>query len=184
MSTDTETPKSRQDGEEPRRGALQRLQSDPLSRRRFMAASGTAGALGVVLAACGGDDETTSTSSTTSTSEDTSTSADSSSDVLAEFGKGDLGIVNYALTLEYLESAFYKDVIKSGLFKGQDLANIKVFGANENAHVKALEATAKQLGTPAPQPKTEFPLKDAQSVLELAATVENLGAAAYLGAAR
>ena len=35
----------------------------------------------------------------------------------------------------------------------------------------------------APQPKTEFPLKDAQSVLELAATVENLGAAAYLGAA-
>ena len=32
-------------------------------------------------------------------------------------------------------------------------------------------------------PKTEFPLKDAKSVAELAGTVENLGAAAYLGQA-
>jgi rubrerythrin len=38
-------------------------------------------------------------------------------------------------------------------------------------------------GAPAPKPKTEFPLKSAKSVLELAATVENLGAAAYLGQA-
>ena len=38
-------------------------------------------------------------------------------------------------------------------------------------------------GKPAPKPKTEFPLKSAKSVLELAATVENLGAAAYLGQA-
>jgi len=38
-------------------------------------------------------------------------------------------------------------------------------------------------GTPAAKPKTKFPLKDANSVLQLAATVENLGAAAYLGQA-
>ncbi len=38
-------------------------------------------------------------------------------------------------------------------------------------------------GTPAPKPKTTFPLKSAQSVLSLAATVENLGASAYLGQA-
>ena len=38
----------------------------------------------------------------------------------AQFGKGDLGIVNYALTLEYLETAFYADVVKSGLFKGSE----------------------------------------------------------------
>ena len=42
----------------------------------------------------------------------------------------------------------------------------------------------KQLGgKPAPEPKAEFPLKSAKSVLELAGTVENLGAAAYLGQA-
>ena len=35
----------------------------------------------------------------------------------------------------------------------------------------------------APKPKTAVPLKNAKSVLELAGTVENLGAAAYLGQA-
>ena len=102
----------------------------------------------------------------------------------SQFGEGDLGIVNYALTLEYLETAFYADVAKSGLFKGDDLALIKAIAKTEQQHVDALTATAKQLGGPvAPEPKAEFPLKDAKSVLELAATVENLGAAAYLGQA-
>ena len=39
-----------------------------------------------------------------------------------QFGKGDIGILNYALTLEYLETAFYEEVDKSGLFKGEELA--------------------------------------------------------------
>ena len=78
--------------------------STPVSRRRFLAVSGGAGAAGVVLAACGDDD-----SGTTSTmTEATSSMADE--EALAQFGEGDLGIVNYALTLEYLETAFYADV--------------------------------------------------------------------------
>jgi rubrerythrin len=102
----------------------------------------------------------------------------------ASFGKGDVGILNYALTLEYLETAFYADVVKSGLFKGADLETIRKFGAEEAEHVDALTAAVKQLGgKPAPRPKTEFPLESAKSVLELAGTVENLGAAAYLGQA-
>jgi rubrerythrin len=102
----------------------------------------------------------------------------------AEFGKGDVGILNYALTLEYLETAFYADVVKSGLFKGAELETIRKFGREEAEHVQALTAAVKSLGgKPAPEPKTEFPLKSAKSVLELAGTVENLGAAAYLGQA-
>jgi rubrerythrin len=97
--------------------------------------------------------------------------------------KGDLEIVNYALTLEYLEADFYDKVAKSGLFKGSELEVIKTFGEHEKAHVQALKATASELGTPAPKPKTKFPLKDKMSVLKLAAQVENLGAAAYLGQA-
>ena len=144
-----------------------------ISRRRFFAVSGGSGAAAAFLAACGDDDET-STPSTTSTTEDTA----------SQFGAGDLGIVNYALTLEYLETAFYNDVAKSGLFKGDDLALIKQIGAVEQEHVDALTATAKQLGgKPAPEPKAEFPLDSAEEVLKLAATVENLGAAAYLGQA-
>jgi len=148
---------------------------DPVSRRKFLAVGGGSTALAAFLAACGDD-----SGSTTTTSMQSSTGAGET----AEFGKGDVGILNYALTLEYLETAFYADVIKSGLFKGADLETIRKFGAEEAEHVEALTAAVKQLGgKPAPEPKAEFPLKSAKSVLELAATVENLGAAAYLGQA-
>ena len=61
---------------------------------------------------------------------------------------------------------------------------LKKFGTEEQEHVEALAATVKKLGgKPAPEPKAEFPLKSAKSVAELAGTVENLGAAAYLGQA-
>jgi hypothetical protein len=155
---------------------ISRLAKDPVSRRRFMALTGGSTALAAFLAACGDDSDTTTTTA--------SQSAGGGSSETAQFGKGDVGILNYALTLEYLEAAFYADVAKSGLFKGSDLATIRKFGSEEAQHVAALTAAVKQLGgKPAPKPKTEFPLKSARSVLELAATVENLGAAAYLGQA-
>jgi rubrerythrin len=146
----------------------------PQSRRRFLAVGGGSTALAAFLAACGDDSGTTTT---------TSMGGGGASET-AQFGKGDVGILNYALTLEYLETAFYADVVKSGLFKGADLETIRKFGSEEAEHVQALTAAVKQLGgTPAPEPKAEFPLKSAKSVLELAGTVENLGAAAYLGQA-
>jgi Ferritin-like domain len=154
--------------------ALSRVASDPVSRRKLLAVTGGSTALAVFLAACGDDSDTT-TMATSSAAGKTGTE---------KFGKGDIGILNYALTLEYLETAFYADVAKSGLFKGSDLATIRKFGSEEAEHVTALTAFVKKLGgKPAPKPKTEFPLKNAKSVLELAGTVENLGAAAYLGQA-
>jgi rubrerythrin len=152
--------------------------SDPYSRRKFLLLTGGTGSAAAFLAACGDDNsDMSSTAASTSTmGGDTAASS--------QFGEGDLGIVNYALTLEYLETAFYNDVAKSGLFKGDDLALIKAIAKTEQQHVDALTATAKKLGgKPAPMPKAEFPLEDAKSVLKLAATVENLGAAAYLGQA-
>jgi len=165
--------------------ALDRVVNDPVSRRRFMALAGGGAAVGLtaVLAACGSDSSSVATTAgtTAATTATTKPVADTGTE---QFGKGDLGILNYALTLEYLETAFYKDVIKSGLFKGSDLATIKKFGAQEAQHVAALTAAVKQAGgTPAPIPKTKFPLDSADSVLKLASTVENLGAAAYLGQA-
>ena len=158
----------------PAQNAVARAVKDPVSRRKFMALTGGSAAAAAFLAACGSDSGTTTT-----------TSAQSGGDSETEqFGKGDIGILNYALTLEYLETAFYADVVKSGLFKGGELATIKKFGSEEAQHVAALTAAVKQLGgKPAPEPKTEFPLESAKSVLELAGTVENLGAAAYLGQA-
>jgi rubrerythrin len=154
--------------------AIARAAKDPVSRRKFMALTGGSAAAAAFLAACGSDSSSTATTSTTP----------SGGSETAQFGKGDVGILNYALTLEYLETAFYADVVKSGLFKGADLETIRKFGQEEGEHVEALTAAVKQLGgKPAPEPKAEFPLKSAKSVLELAGTVENLGAAAYLGQA-
>jgi hypothetical protein len=162
--------------------AIARAVGDPVSRRKFVALTGGSSALAAFLAACGGSsDDSTSTSAST-------TSASASGAIppppAETFGTGDLGILNYALTLEYLETAFYQDVVGSGLFKGSDLTTIKKFGDEEAQHVAALTAAIKQSGgKPATAPKTKFPLDDANSVLMLAATVENLGAAAYLGQA-
>jgi hypothetical protein len=156
--------------------ALERVASDPLSRRKLLAVTGGSTALAAFLAACGSDSNSNSTTTTAGNA--------GGATGTEKFGKGDIGILNYALTLEYLETAFYADVVKSGLFKGSDLATIRKFGSEEAEHVTALTGFVKQMGgTPAPKPKTEFPLKSAKSVLELAATVENLGAAAYLGQA-
>ena len=157
--------------------ALGRIVQDPVSRRKFMALTGGSAALGAFLAACGGDDGT----DTTTTASMGASGADSGTE---QFGKGDVGILNYALTLEYLETAFYADVIKSGLFKGSEQATIEKFGKTESEHVAALTGLVKSIGgKPAPEPKTEFPLGSASSVLKLASTVENIGAAAYLGQA-
>jgi rubrerythrin len=147
----------------------------PMSRRRMLAVGGGSAAAAGLLAACGSDDATTAATTAMKPSGKSET---------AQFGKGDVGILNYALTLEYLETAFYADVVKSGLFKGADLETIRKFGREEAEHVEALTQAVKALGgKPAPEPKAEFPLKSAKSVLELAGTVENLGAAAYLGQA-
>jgi hypothetical protein len=162
--------------------ALDRVVNDPVSRRKFFVLAGGTSAAAAFLAACG--DEEDEPTSPTSDAMDTNTQGQNGNDPLAQFGEGDIGIVNYALTLEYLEAAFYADVVKSGLFKGADLALIKEIGKNEQEHVAALTAAVQQAGAqPAPKPKTKFPLDSANSVLELAATVENLGAAAYLGQA-
>ena len=59
------------------------------------------------------------------------------------------------------------------------------FGAQEKTHVEALKGAVQKLGgTPAAQPMGKFPIENAKQVTELAYTVENLGAAAYLGQAR
>jgi hypothetical protein len=95
----------------------------------------------------------------------------------------DLAIVNYALTLEYLESQFYAKVAASGLFKGSTLKILRTFGGEESEHVVALHKVASSMGKPAAQPTGKFPIKSAAQVAKLAASVENLGAAAYLGQA-
>jgi rubrerythrin len=158
-------------------GIVERLVRDDHDRKRFLKMAGAAGATSFgafVLAACGGSKKS-STASTAAAA--TSTTAQGG-------GTGDLAIVNYALTLEYLETEFYEKVVASGLFNGKVATLLKEFGAQEQTHVEALAGTAKKLGgTPAAKPEGKFPIESADQVAQLAYTVENLGAAAYLGQA-
>jgi Ferritin-like domain len=171
-------------------GVVEQLARDDVERKRFlkmagkrMGAGAAATGLAAFIAACGSSSSKSSTASTAKAAAPGTTSASSTSSATAAASSGDLAIVNYALTLEYLESQFYAKVISSGLFKGTVLSVIKTFGAEENQHVAALKKVAMSLGKPAAMPTGKFPIKSAAQVATLAATVENLGAAAYLGQA-
>jgi rubrerythrin len=160
-----------------RPSGLEEVTEDAASRKRFLkmvGGAGAAGALSIFIAACGGDDEKKSES------------GGSTAEKKAR-GGGDLEIVNYALTLEYVEVDFYGEVIDSGKIKDRKTTEVlKRIHANEEEHAAALEEAAKKLGTPAKKPKTNFDKVLAappKMILETAAEIENLGAAAYLGQA-
>lgn len=159
--------------------ALDELRADASSRKKFLTRVGGTGgvaAMAVLLGACGSSNDSSSTSTPAAGTTAAASSGGSE--------QGDLDILNYALTLEFLETDFYNKVIDAGLFKGAQADLLKHFGESEQQHVDALTATIKKLGgTPVSAPKAKFPLKDAASVAKLAATVENLGAAAYLAQA-
>jgi len=167
------------DNEEARQtGAVLQLVDDEVERKRFLKAVGAASAASFsafVVAACGGSKKKKTTTATTSTPAATET---------AQFGPGDIGIMNYALTLEYLEAKFYKEVVEHRFFTGKVGSLIQRFAEEEADHVRALTAAVSRAGgTPAKEPQAHFPLENPTQVAMLAYTVENLGAAAYLGQA-
>jgi len=159
-------------------GIVERLVRDDVDRKRFLKLAGSAGAASFgafVLSACG-----SSSSSTTAAtgSAATATTAAAPSDA------GDVAILNYALTLEYLETEFYEKVVASKFFSGAVAGLVEKFGAQEASHVAALKAAVEKLGgTPAAKVEGKFPVTSAAQVADLAYTVENLGASAYLGQA-
>ncbi|HEV2820407.1 MAG TPA: ferritin-like domain-containing protein [Solirubrobacteraceae bacterium] len=159
--------------------ALRELDGDPSSRKGFLkglGGAGSLGAFGLLLAGCGDDEK----------EEAQRGGAGSPQEIDSDNrGGSDLEVINFALTLEYLEADFYDQALTSGLLSGdlRDLA--AAFGKTEQAHVQALEAVASQLGEPVDPPRTDFSafLEGEETLLAALADVENLGAAAYLGAA-
>ena len=100
--------------------------------------------------------------------------------------EGPLDVLNYALTLEYLEAEFYRQGNEADLLKGRARDYLKTIQSDEESHVWALTDTIGKLGGEAvPAPKVDFgaAFKTSDSYLETAYTFENLGVQAYLGAA-
>lgn len=97
-----------------------------------------------------------------------------------------LDVLNYALTLEYLEAEFYRQGNEAALLEGKEADYLATVQRDEELHVTALMDTIASLGGSAvPAPEVDFGESFAtrESFLETGFVFENLGVQAYLGAA-
>ncbi len=103
----------------------------------------------------------------------------------------DVAVLNYALTLEHLEYAFYRDGLEqfTDADFGQGPFNLSIsdflaaIRDHEQAHVEALTATITDLGgDPVSEAEYDFGYTDAASFLSTAQALETTGVSAYDGA--
>jgi len=101
--------------------------------------------------------------------------------------EGDVGILNYALTLEYLEATFYERALKEVSGLGGEVRRLaQEIGEHERQHVESLgEAVQDAGGTPVKAPRVDFgnAFSSESTFLKTAGTFEELGVGAYNGAA-
>ena len=97
--------------------------------------------------------------------------------------------LNFALTLEYLEAAFYKEGNASGVIPSQYKAVFRTIGQHEDAHVKLLKGVLGSAAVKAPGVdftaggKYADVWENFDTFLALSQTFEDLGVAAYKGQA-
>jgi hypothetical protein len=102
-------------------------------------------------------------------------------------------VLNYALTLEHLENAFYRDGLEefdedAFTEAGFDAAvreRLAEIGAHEQEHVDTLTEVIESLeGTPEEEAEYDFGYADLLGFIQVAQALENTGVSAYQGAAQ
>jgi Ferritin-like domain len=96
-------------------------------------------------------------------------------------GSGDVGIVNFALTLEYVQAGFYSDAERIGALSGVAARAAAQIGAVERAHVAALQGALGSQAVARPTFDFQGTTADGDAFLRTAVAFEDLGTAAYKG---
>jgi hypothetical protein len=99
----------------------------------------------------------------------------------ATLAASDVAILNYALTLEYLESAFYAEALSQGALTGKLLAFAKVVAAHEATHVTTLKGVLGSKAVAKPTFDFKGTTTKATTFAATSLALETTGVAAYLG---
>ncbi len=93
----------------------------------------------------------------------------------------DIAILNFALTLEYLENAFYAEAVAGGKLTGETLRFANVVAQHEGTHVKFLKSVLGAKAVAAPKFDFQGTTADQAKFQATADVLENTGVHAYLG---
>ena len=93
----------------------------------------------------------------------------------------DRRILNFALTLEYLEAAFYNEALKNGALTGEVLATTRIVSAHEDTHVDTLKTLLGQSAGKVPKFDFKNTTSDPNVFLDTAVVLEDTGVKAYSG---
>jgi hypothetical protein len=95
----------------------------------------------------------------------------------------DVNILNYALTLEYLQAAFYTETERAGAVRGKAKQAARVVGAVERAHVRAFRTALGSAAVKRPSFDFRGVTESQTPFLKTAVAFEDLAVAAYKGQA-
>jgi len=95
--------------------------------------------------------------------------------------RSDIAILNFALTLEYLEAAFYTEALQKGRLTGEALKFAQVVGGHERAHVAFLKGALGRKAVARPRFNFRDTTSDQAKFLATATVLEDTGVLAYAG---